>query len=134
MARRSASARPSVGSDFMRSKVEVVSRVAAFAIDRPVRDQQRARAGIEERARQPRQRFRAGLVARDGIAGGKHHPIGIKLELRHLARGEQAIIELARLLRQRQRQRRLAQSLHLAGHEPMRGKIDDAVIRQAPRA
>jgi len=41
-----------------------------------MRHQQRPRAGLEERARQSRQRFRARLVARDGIAGGQHDPVG----------------------------------------------------------
>jgi hypothetical protein len=62
-----------------------------------MRHQQRPRAGLEERARQSRQRFRARLVARDGIAGGQHDPVGIELELRDLACGQQAIVELRRL-------------------------------------
>ena len=129
MARRSASARPSVKSDFMMSKVEVVSRIAAF-LHRPVRDEERARARIEERARKAGERFRPGLVAGDGVAGGEHHPVGVELELRHFACGEEAVVELARLFRQRERKRRLRQSLDLAGDEPMGGEIDDAVIRE----
>ena len=82
------------------SKVEVVSRIAALRFHRPVRDEQRAGAGIEERAGESRQRFRAGLVAGDGVAGGEHHPVRVELELRHLAGGEQAVVGLARLLRQ----------------------------------
>ena len=115
----------------MMSKVEVVSRMAALRLHRPVRDQQRARAGIEERARKARQCFRAGLVAGDGVAGGEHHPVGIELELRHLAGGEEAVIEFARLSGKRERQRWLGQSLDLAGDETMGGEIDDAIIGSA---
>ena len=100
MARRNASARPSEGSALRFSNVEVASRVAAFD-HRPVRHEQRAAAGIEERAGESRQRFRPRLVAGNRVAGRQHHPVGIELELRHLARGEQAIVKRTWLRRRR---------------------------------
>ena len=128
MARRSASARPSVVSDFKMSKVDVVSRIAAFDSTAQCETEQRTRAGIEERAGKSRQCLRAGLVAGNGVAGGENDPVGVELELRHLAGGEQAVVEIARLLRQGERKRRLRQSLDLAGDEAVGGEIDDAVI------
>jgi hypothetical protein len=41
------------------------------------------------------------------ITRGQHHPIGIELELRNLARRQQPVVEVARLLGQCQRKRRL---------------------------
>jgi hypothetical protein len=43
-------------------------------------------------------------------------------------RGQGSVAEFARLLRQRERERRLGEPL--AGHEPVGGKKDDAVIRR----
>ena len=48
--------------------------------------------------------------------------------MRHLTRREQAVVELAWLLRDCQRERRLTQPLHIAGNKAVRGKIDDTVI------
>src|SRR5437764_760415 len=47
-----------------------------------MRHQQRSRAGIEERARETRQRFGAGLVTGNGVARREHHPVRVELELR----------------------------------------------------
>src|SRR5216684_7221474 len=63
-------------------------------IDRPVRDQQRPGARVEERPRETRQRLRAGLVAGDGVAGRQHYPISIELQLRDFTGGEQTVVEL----------------------------------------
>src|SRR5262249_39249787 len=70
-------------------------RDRAVALDYPVRHQQRAPAGIEEGARQARQRFRAGLVAGGRVAGRQHHPFGIELQPCDLARGQKAVVERA---------------------------------------
>ena len=64
MARRTASARPTVGSRRHRSEGRRRQPRRRLRAHRPVRDEQRAGAGIEERARQPGQRLRAGPVAR----------------------------------------------------------------------
>ena len=127
MARRSASARPIVGLALRMSKVEVVSRVAAPMRPTIAIPTAHRRAGIEEGARQARQRLRAGLVAGGGVAGRQHHPVGIELELcTSLAVSRPSSIRGLR--RDRERERRLAQPLHVAGDEPMSGEIDDAVI------
>ena len=110
-----------------RSKVDVVNRVAARG-DRPARHQERPRAGIEERSRQARQRFGAGLVTGDGVAGGQHHPVGVGLQLCDFAGGEQPVIEFGLLSRNAQRQRRFGKALDIAGDEPVGGKIYDTVI------
>jgi len=93
-----------------------------------MRHQQRPRAGIEERSRQPRQRFGTGLVAGNRIAGRQHHPIGIELQLRDFARGEQAVVELGWLFWNAQHQRWFGKPFHVAGNETVRGEIDDALI------
>jgi hypothetical protein len=93
-----------------------------------VRHQKRARAGIEERARQSRQRFRPRRLARHGVAGRQHHPIGIEFELRHLACGQEAVVAIRRRRRNSERQRRLADALDVAGNEAMGREIDHAVI------
>ena len=49
-------------------------------VDLPVGNEQGPRARIEERAREARKRLSICRVSRRGIAGRKHHPIGIKLE------------------------------------------------------
>jgi hypothetical protein len=55
------------------------------------------------------------------------------LELRHLARREQPIVEFGRLGRHRERQGRLPEPLDVAGHQAVGGEIDDTVIGK-PRA
>jgi hypothetical protein len=50
-----------------------------------MRHQERTGAGIEETARETRQRLGAGLVARRGVAGRQDHQVGIELKLRHRA-------------------------------------------------
>ena len=47
---------------------------------RPVGDEQRARAGIEECAAETRHSFRAGTGTGGGIAGRQDHPIGVEFE------------------------------------------------------
>ena len=93
-----------------------------------MRDQQRARTGIEERARQSRQGLGAGLVACDGVAGRQHNPIRIELELGDFTRGEQTVVELRGLIGNGERERGLTQSLDVAGNEAVGGKVDDAVL------
>ena len=110
------------------SKVAVASRVAAFEFDRPVRDQQCAGAGIKERARKSGQRFGAWRVAGNRVAGRQDDPVGIQLELRDLARGEQAVVIGGRLRRNAQRERRLGKTLHVAGYQPMGGEIDNTIV------
>jgi hypothetical protein len=99
-----------------------------FGIDRPMRNARGA--GVEERARQARQGFRAGLVAGDGFASRQDHPIGIELEPRDFARRQQAVVEIGRLFREAEHQRRLGRSLNVAGNQSMGGEIDDAVVHQ----
>jgi hypothetical protein len=90
--------------DFMMSNVDVVNRVAALESLRQC-ETSSARAPDRRRRREARQGFRARLLTCRRIAGGQHHPIGIELELRHLARGQQPIVEFARLIGQSQRKR-----------------------------
>src|SRR4029077_8131803 len=59
-----------------------------FVVELPVRDQERARPGVEECPRQARQTVGARLVAGGGIAGGKHHPVRIELECGDLRGGQ----------------------------------------------
>jgi hypothetical protein len=102
-ASRRGSARPTVGSDFMMSNVEVVSRIAALLSTAQCEDEQRTCASIED-ARANLIGFGAGLVAGNGVAGLQHYPVGVELELPYLARGEETVIHIARLLRQRKRE------------------------------
>ena len=93
-----------------------------------MRNQQRAGAGIEERSRQPRPRFGAGLFTGDGIAGGQNHPVGVEFQLRDFARGQQAVVEFGWLFWNAQHQRGFGEALYVAGDEPVGGEIDDRVI------
>jgi len=52
----------------------------------------------------PRQRRGAGLVARYRVAPREYHPVGVELELGHLARGKQPVIEPTGLRRDSKRQ------------------------------
>jgi hypothetical protein len=61
-------------------------------------------SGIEERAGQPRECLRSGFHTGGRVAGGENHPVGGELELRRLARCEQAVVEIGRLLRDGERQ------------------------------
>ena len=101
-------------------------------IHAPVRDNQRSGARIEEGARKARQRFRAGFFWCRRVASGQHHPVGIKLELRDLARGQKPVVELVRHVRERERQGRLrltlVELLQVSRNQPMGGKIDDPIL------
>src|SRR3954451_21866214 len=93
-----------------------------------MRDQECARTGVEERARQSRQGLGAGLVARDGVAGRQHNPIRVELELSDFTCGEQTVVELSGLIGNGERERGLTQSLDVAGNQAVGGKVDDAVL------
>jgi hypothetical protein len=95
--------------------------------DGPMRYQEGASAGIEEGAGKTRERLGTGSLPGGGIAGGKHHPVSVELEPAHLACGQKTIVEARRLRRQGQRERRLAEPLHVACNQPVGGEIDDAV-------
>jgi hypothetical protein len=81
----------------------------------------------------------------DGVPFGRRRPlwprpVGVELELRHFARGEETVVYLARLLRQRERERGPGQPFDVAGDKTVSGEIDHAVLgqriggRQAARA
>ena len=93
-----------------------------------MRHEQRAGAGIEECPRETRKCLGARPVARHGVAGREHDPVGIELELGDLARGQEPVVEVARLWRNGERQRRLGKVLHVAGNQPVSGKVDNAVV------
>ena len=57
----------------------------------------------------------AGFVASDRIARGQHNPVGVQLQERDLAGSQQAIIRIGGVLRDRQRQRRFGDTLHVTG-------------------
>jgi hypothetical protein len=86
MARRIASARPTVLLELMMSKVDVVNR---------------PRPGIEERTREARQRLGPGFVAGCCVAGREDDPVFIELQLRHplLAMLEQIPMDFTHSLR-----------------------------------
>jgi hypothetical protein len=48
----------------------------------------------------------AGRISGCGVAGRQHHPVGVELEMRHLARRQQAVVKFGRLLGQRELERR----------------------------
>ena len=74
----------------------------------PMRDQKRAGTGIEERTRQPGQRLGAGIaIAGRGVAGRQDDPVGIQLQLRDFAGGQQSVIGFGCLGRNGQRNGRL---------------------------
>src|SRR5262245_47038383 len=110
MERRSASARPMAGSVESSAKARVVSFTAA-ADSTGQCETSSARAGIEEGSREPREGFRPRAVARGCVAGRKHHPVGVELELRHLAGREQAVVAVTWGVRGAESQRRLGQPL-----------------------
>jgi len=92
MARRSASARPIAGSDLRPSKVEVVSRTAAFESTAQCETRSARGPSVEKGAGQAGQSFGAGFVTGRSVAGGEHNPVSIELQLRdpdlcHLAEG-----------------------------------------------
>jgi hypothetical protein len=66
-----------------------------LGVHRPVRDQERAGASIEECTRQARQRLGAFGAAGGSVAGRQDYPIGVELEAGDLGGGEIAIISLA---------------------------------------
>ena len=97
---------------------------------RPVGDQKRARAGIEECAAEPGRCFGAGAGAGGGVARRQHHPVGIELERENLLHREKPVAFDAGDLRRGERQSRLGQPVEIAGNEPMGGEGDDPVMRE----
>ena len=129
IARRSASAR-SIGRIGCGSGDRAGGEAhGGVGIDRPVRDHQRPRAGVEEGARQPGKRL-AAAVARRRVAGRKDHPVGVELERRHFRCRQQAVVGFIRLVRRRQHDRRLGKAGQIARDETMRRKVQDAHARQ----
>ena len=124
MAWRSASAHLRFGLEAVEGRYRKPRR--GFRIDRPMRNPKRPRACIEERPREPGQRFGAGSVTGNRIARRQHHPIGVELQLRDFAGGQKSIVEFGRLPRNAQHQRRFGKSLDVAGDETMGREIDDA--------
>lgn len=86
-----------------------------------------ARAGVEKGFRKARKRFSPGLVASRRIAGRQHHPVGVELQASNLARGQQAVVEVAWLLRQRESERRLAETLDIVGDQAVRREIHNPI-------
>ena len=60
-----------------------------------MRHEKRACPAIKECAGQARKCFGPGLAARNRVAGGQYHPVGVELELCNLAGGEEAVVEVA---------------------------------------
>src|SRR5215831_7736813 len=52
----------------------------------------------------------------------------LSLSLGDLARGQEPVVEIARVCRNGERQRRLGEVLHVAGNQPVSGKVDNAVV------
>ena len=96
-----------------------------------MRHQQRAGILLCRRPRETRECFRARPIARHGVAGREHDPVGIELELGDLTRGQEPVVEVARLYRNGERQRRLGEVLHVAGNQPVSGKVDNAVVAES---
>jgi hypothetical protein len=57
------------------------------------------------------------LSPRRRVACRQHHPVGVELELGHLAGGQKSIVEIACLLGQSEGERRLAEANDVAGDE-----------------
>jgi hypothetical protein len=96
----------------------------------------RARA---EGARQSCERLGITFVSRSRIASGKHHPIGIELQLRHFGGGEQAVVPLqlgsaGSVVWWGEHQRRLGLGLEdrlaLAREQAVGGEMQDAIVRE----
>ena len=81
--RARAAPRPSWRPACWRRSVSATVSAAAASSHRPVRDHQPARPGVEEGARQARQRLAAALAARAaGVAGRQDDQVGVELERR----------------------------------------------------
>src|SRR6266446_2806509 len=94
---------------------------------RPVRDEQGARARVEEGPRQAREALPAQLAVRGRrVAGREHDPVRVELELGDLGRVEEPVLVGRGRGGRRQGQRGLALALELAGQDPVRGEGDHA--------
>jgi hypothetical protein len=97
----------------------------------PVRDDERFRSRIEKARARPDNASAPGFFCRR-VASGEHHPIGIEVELRDLARAQEPIVKVAWLVWYRERQgrfrRALGKLLQISRKEPMGREIDDTVL------
>ena len=100
-------------------------------VDRPVRHQQRAGAGIEEGAREARERLGALCAAGRRVAGRQDHPVGVELEGGDLGGREIAVVASV-ALSGGVRIRPGSLVPHLARHRAVGGEVDDAVLGKAP--
>ena len=93
-----------------------------------MRHQQRAGAGIDEGARQARQRLRLLGAAGCRVAGRQDHPVGVELEGGNLGGRQIAIVELGLLLGRRQDQARLAGAFDLTRQRAVGGEVQHPVL------
>ena len=56
-----------------------------------MRNQERSRSGIQERARQAREPFRVSGVSRSSVARGEDYPIRVKMKAGYLGCRENAV-------------------------------------------
>jgi hypothetical protein len=69
----------------------------------PVRDEEGARAGIDEGPREAREGLGVLRRARGGVAGRQDHPVGVELERGDLGGGKVAVVVRAGLVRRQVR-------------------------------
>jgi len=104
------------------SKVEVVKRTADSESTCPC-DTSSARAPAKKKARvKPDSRLRAWFIAGSGIAAGQDHPIRVELQLCHLARAQEPVVEFGRLFRDGEGQCRFGEDRNLAANRAMGGQ------------
>ena len=100
-------------------------------VHRPVRHRQRARAGIEEGARQAREAFACGRAARPArVACRQNDKIGIQLESDHCRCGQQGTGGAGRIRWRRSNDRGLALAAQLGRQQGVGGELQDAVVLQ----
>jgi hypothetical protein len=103
-----------------------------FIAHAPMGDDERSCSGIEKGPSKPGQSFRAWFVFRCRVAGGEHGPIGIELQLRDFAGGQEPVIVISGLIRDGQGQRwfnlALRELVQVARNQAVRREIDNAVL------
>ena len=104
----------------------------AFGFNRPVRDQQAARASKEKATRQAAERFFGTTVGARRVAGREHHPVGVELEAQHVFEREQR--RLGRVGRGGHGQRGLVEVGQIAGQQAVRGEHHHLLARELARA
>jgi len=105
--RRNASDRPKPGLAFSSSNAFVTSFTVASELTPNATQVAPAHPHSKKARARPNSASAPGLSALGSVTGREHHPIGVKLELRDLRRGEQSIILGCGLLRRSEEQRRL---------------------------